>query len=899
MISTAEAKKAALICKAAALAGETLDPAEEATAKRVITEFYEHVPPADVAERSPRNLYGAALSLWRFAERRRPGQAKIRVHNPDPVADGWSSPHTIVEIVNDDMPFLVDSVTAAVNDGGREVRLVIHPILTVARDNKGDLLGLDPPSAGLRESWMQIEITREPDLTELAALAAKIEAVLADVRNAVSDWQPMRRSLQASVAELSAAPPPLPPSEIAEGLDFLRWLDDDNYTYLGFREYRFDGVGETAAPLGILRDPKYPVFEGVRNFAALPPDVRDFLRRRELLVIAKTNRRATVHRNVLMDAVGIRRFGPDGEVIGIRLFAGLFTSLAYSRSPRSIPLLRLKVQRTIARSGLSPDSHDGKALLHILDTFPRDELFQIREDELYDIAIGILNLQERQRIALFVRRDPLERFVTCLVYVPRDRYDTQLRLRFAAILAEAFAGALMDFYVHVDESVLARVEFLIGTTRGAVPAVDVAALEQQLAEAGRSWIDRVEDAAADTFGEVEGRARLRRLQAFPVAYQARTTPAQAIADLDRIEAVLAGSPLEALLHPRDGEDTPGLRLYRPGDPIVLSEVLPILENLGLRIVAEEPFRIESTDGAAVWIHEFTLTPGTVPTGLSTDVGRRFEEALLAIWTGAVENDGLNRLVLAAGLTARQTIVLRLYSKVLRQAGGTFSQAYMEEVLARHAPIARRLVELFEHRFDPARANAASLATLGEVQAIDHALDAVESLDEDRILRSFLTLVLKSVRTNYYQTLPGGAPKPALAVKLASSAIDLLPLPRPLFEIYVYSPRMEGLLMRAGKVARGGIRWSDRKEDFRTEILGLMKAQTVKNAVIVPVGSKGGFVVKSPPAERDALAAAVVACYRDFIGALLELTDNLVDGKPVPPEGMVRYDGDDPYLVVAA
>ena len=907
MASTIELEKAERVRDAENLAAVRLNGAEQPPLRRFIALLYEHVPPADVAQRSPDDLCCAALALWQFASHREPGRAKVRVYNPTLETDGWSSTRTIVEIVNDDMPFLVDSVTAAVNEGGREVRLVIHPILNVARDAKGTLLGLDPPKSGLHESWMQIEITREPDPAERAAIASKLETVLADVRSAVSDWQLLRERLRTIVAELSATPPPLPPSEIAEGLDFLRWLDDDNFTYLGFREYRFDDSADTTAPLGILRDPKYPVFEGVRNFAALPGDVQDFLRRRELLVIAKTNRRATVHRNVLMDAVGIRRFGSGGEVVGIRLFAGLFTSLAYSRSPRSIPLLRLKVQHTMARSGLPPDSHDGKALLHILDTYPRDELFQMREEELYNIAIGILNLQERQRIALFVRRDPLERFVTCLVYVPRDRYDTELRLRFAAILEEAFAGELVDFSVQVDESVLARVEFLIGTTRGAVPTVDVVALEQRLAEAGRSWSDRVEAACDETYGEVEGRARLRRLQPFPVAYQARTTPAQAVADLDRIQASLAGSPLEASLHPREGSETPGLRLYRPGDPIVLSEVLPILENLGLRIVAEEPFRIESTDHRAVWIHEFALAAGSVPANISADLRRRFEEALLAAWTGAVENDGLNRLVLAAGLTARQTTVLRLYSKVLRQAGSTFSQDYMEEVLARHAPIARRLVELFEHRFDPARAGSPSLAALGEVQAIDHALDGVESLDEDRILRSFLTLVLKSVRTNYYQTLPGGLPKPALAVKFASSEIDLLPLPRPLFEIYVYSPRIEGVHMRAGKVARGGIRWSDRKEDFRTEILGLMKAQTVKNAVIVPVGSKGGFVLKRPPAARDQLMAEGVECYKILIRSLLDLTDNIVaeggenGGRHdvVPPRQLVRHDGDDPYLVVAA
>jgi glutamate dehydrogenase len=904
--NTIELEKAERVRDAETLADSLPDTAEHIALRHFIALLYEHVPPSDVAARAPTDLYGAALALWRFAARREAGRANVRVYNPDPGRDGWSSAHTIVEIVNDDMPFLVDSVTTAINDGGREVRLVIHPVLIVARDDAGGLIGLDPPAASLRESWMQIEITREPHVAELAAIAGRLEAVLADVRSAVADWQPMRRMLQAIVAELEPPPPPLSRAEIAEGLDFLRWLDDDNYTYLGFREYRFDGAEPAAPQLGILRDANYPVFGGLRDFAALPSDVQDFLRRRELLLIAKTNRRATVHRRALMDAIGIRRFGPDGQVVGIRLFTGLFTSLAYSRSPRSIPLLRLKVQRTMTRSGLSPDSHDGKALSHILDTFPRDELFQTREDELFETAIGIVNLQERQRIALFVRRDPLERFVACLVYVPRDRYDTQLRLRFAAILEEAFAGSVEDFNVHLDESVLARVEFLIGTTRGHVPPVDIAALERRLAEAGRSWTDRVEAAADEAFGEVEGRARLRRLQTFPVAYQAHTTPAQAIADLDHIEAVLAGSPIEASLHP--GEEGEGLRLYRRDEPVVLSEVLPILENLGLRIIAEEPFRIDSVEGAAVWVHEFILAPDAMPVRLSAELRSRFAEALVAVWSGAIESDGFNRLVLLARLSARQTVVLRLYCKVLRQAGSNFSQGYMEETLARHAPIARRLVRLFEQRFDPARAGSPSLDAIGEVQAIDHALDAVESLDEDRILRGFLTLVLKSVRTNYYQKLPGGAPKPALAIKLASGTIDLLPLPRPLYEIYVYSPRTEGVHMRAGKVARGGIRWSDRREDFRSEILGLMKAQTVKNAVIVPVGSKGGFIVKRPPSGRDQLMAEGIECYKTLIRGLLDLTDNIVsEGSDsgsarhvvVPPSDVVRHDDDDPYLVVAA
>jgi glutamate dehydrogenase len=906
MAGIIEAKKGALVERAQAVAAGLLEADQRAPAERLITTFYEHVPPVDVAERSPRDLCGAALSLRRFAERRQPGHAKVRVYNPDLAADGWSSPHTMVEIVNDDMPFLVDSVSLAINASGRVVHLVIHPIMTVARDPSGRLGELCGTAAGLRESWMQIEITRQSDRDDLARLTQTLSRVLGDIRAAVEDWQPMRERLRELLGELSRPPsPPVPPTELAEIEDFLRWLDDDNFTFLGYREYVFDGVAEPSrGPLGILRDETHPVFGGLRDLSSLPPDVQEFVRRRELLVITKSNRRATVHRTAHMDAIGLRRSAPSGEVVGIRLFLGLFTSLAYSRNPHSIPLLRLKVRRIVERAGLAPTSHDGKALFHILDTLPRDELFQADADQLFETVIGILNLQERQRIALFVRRDPLERFVSCLVYVPRERYDTTLRDHFAAILEEAFAGTLSTSYIHLDESPLARIQFIVRTTRGRVPAVDNASLEKRLSDAGRSWSDRLEEAATAAFGEEEARVRLRRLQPFPIAYQARTEPDQAISDLPRVEAVLAGSPLDVSLHPAADGGLPGLRIYRAKEQVVLSDMLPILENLGLRVVAEEPFRIDTIDRGAVWIHEFQLDAVALLSTVSPVVRALFEDALVAVWTGRVESDGFNRLVLGAGLSARQSTILRLYAKVLRQAGVGFSQSYMEDALSGHPEITRRLVQLFEIRFDPARTGDPSLSVIAEIQAIDHGLDAVQSLDEDRILRSFLTLVLKTVRTNYYQRLPSGEAKPYLAVKLASSEIDLMPLPRPLFEIYVYSPRVEAVHMRAGRIARGGIRWSDRKEDFRTEILGLMKAQTVKNAVIVPVGSKGGFVVKQPPASAESLRAEAVECYRTLIRGLLDLTDNIVaetlEGhRIVPPPGVVRYDGDDPYLVVAA
>src|SRR5271169_1804565 len=574
----AEAKKETLVRKAVAFAQEALDPRDHDTAARVIGAYFEHVPPADVTEHSPRDLSGAALSLWHFAERRRPGQAKIRVYNPEIAADGWSSAHTIVEIVNDDMPFLVDSVTGAINAGDRVVHLVVHPILTVERLPGGRLHEIGKTAAvGLRESWMHIEITREPDPANLALLTQTLAGVLADVRVAVTDWQPMRQTLSTLLDELPG--PPVPAAALAEVQDFLRWLDDDNFTFLGYREYDFDGAAEPARPaLGILCNPDYRVFGGLRDLSSLPPDVQDFVRRRELVIITKSNRRATVHRTAHMDAIGLRRFDANGDVVGVRLFLGLFTSLAYSRNPRAIPLLRRKVRHIVARAGLSPTGHDGKALLHILDTLPRDELFQSGEEQLFETVIGILNLQERQRIALFVRRDPLERFVSCLVYVPRERYDSDLRRRLAAILEQAFAGQLSAFYTHLDESVLARVQFIIRTTRGAVPAVDAAKLEKRLAEAGRSWSDRFEEAALEAFGEAEARDRLRRLKPLPIAYQDLTEPAQAIADLPRIENALAGSPLEVSLHiAADGR--PGLRLYRAQRQVILSDVLPMLENL--------------------------------------------------------------------------------------------------------------------------------------------------------------------------------------------------------------------------------------------------------------------------------------------------------------------------------
>ncbi len=912
MAVRAEEQKNEAVEAVAALATRRLGDGRAAAVARFVRRFYSHVPPEDILDRAPEDLYGAALSLWRFAETRPPGRARLRVIDPRVEEEGWRSPRTIVEIVNDDMPFLVDSVTAALAGEGFAVNLVIHPILRVERDAEGRLAALrddaagNGDGAGLRESFMHVEISAESGGARLDALTAALERVLGEVRAAVTGWAAMRARIQRVIADLAEEPPPLAEAERKEAADFLAWLDDANFTFLGFREYRF-GAGEGSldivpgSGLGILGDDSYPVFDGLRNFATLPPDVRQFLREPRLLLITKSNRRARVHRPVHMDAICIKSFDAEGRAIGERLVVGLFTSLAYSRSPRAIPLLRRKVERTLERAGFDPASHDGKALLHILDTYPRDELFQIGEDELLETAMGILHLQERQRIALFVRRDPFERFVSCLVYVPRERYDTALRQRFAAILERAFSGTIETFNAQLDESVLGRVHFIVRTTPGRFGAIDAAAIERDLAEAGRSWADRIGEALGRAKGEAAGSALLRRYaDAFPTAYRERFGGAAGVADIERLEELQHGAPIAVTLYRApDGDDRElGFKIYRLATPVPLSEVLPVLEHLGLKVITETPYAIAPAGSAAAWMQDFSLI---MPSG-EVDVARdraRFEEAFLRLWSGSMESDGLNRLVLMAGLDWRQVVVLRLYVKVLRQAGSAYSQAYMEDALSAYPAIARNLVALFERRFDPKREKGRDADQAKVVAAIERDLDAVQSLDEDRILRSFLLLVRKCLRTNYFQRDAAGEPKPYLSVKLLSREIELLPLPRPLYEIYVLSPRVEGVHLRGSKVARGGIRWSDRKEDFRTEILGLMKAQMVKNAVIVPTGSKGGFVVKRPPASREAFQAEGVECYKTLLRGLLDVTDNFQGARIVPPRDVVRHDADDPYLVVAA
>ncbi|MGQ0675834.1 MAG: NAD-glutamate dehydrogenase, partial [Rhodospirillales bacterium] len=956
----AEQLKAELVERVQAMARDKMAGSKSAAAASVaafVQRLYANVPPADLIHRALEDVYGAAMALWQFAQTRKAGAAKLRAYNPTLAEHGWRSDHTVVEIVNDDMPFLVDSVTAELNRQGLTVRLVIHPVFGVERDAAGKLAAMDgaaakpvaqgddSPGGGKAnsESLMRVEIEGRRTADELARIAKELERILGDVRAAVTDWRAMRARLKDILAGFGKSPPPVPKDEIGEAGRFLSWMDDDHYTYLGFREYRIAGEGPErrlevveGSGLGILSDPERRVFHDRRRFGLLGEDIVRHVLAPELLTITKTNRRSTVHRPVHMDTVGIKRFDAKGRVVGEWRFVGLFTSIVYSLSPRSIPLLRLKVEAGQRRAGFAPQSHDGKALAHILETYPRDELFQIAEGELKDIALGVLHLQERQRIALFVRKDALERFVSCLIYVPRDRLNTDLRVRMLDIVAKAFDGTISVFYTHKTDEPLARLHVIVRTKRGEMPPVDVAELEQRLIEAGRTWADRLRAALSDGMGADEGLALFQRYEAaFPAAYRERYVAAMAVDDIKLLERARATGDLALTLYRpvEAATEELGFKIFHRGAPLALSDVLPVLEHMGVRAISEMPFAVVSAGaaidpaarlsngpggsspgavgekGEAIWIHDFALSamrkPNDEPVG-EIELGAvrgLFHDVFARVWRGEMESDGFNRLALLAGLDWRGIVVLRAYAKYLRQAAFTFSQFYIVQTMANHPQIARRLVDLVAARFDPDLPDARNRATVenGIAVEIEHALDAVTNLDEDRILRRYLNLIGATQRTNHYQPGTDGAAKPYLSLKLDSRAVDELPLPRPLVEVFVYSPRVEAIHLRGGRVARGGIRWSDRREDFRTEVLGLMKAQMVKNAVIVPVGSKGGFVVKRPPLEggREAFLAEGIECYKTLMRGLLDVTDSHQPGGIRHPARVVRRDADDPYLVVAA
>ncbi|HEY8050950.1 MAG TPA: NAD-glutamate dehydrogenase, partial [Ramlibacter sp.] len=901
---------------ALALAASKLDAARLKQVQAIAPDFFRRIEAEDIADRMPEDLLGALVSHLDLGAQRARGEIKLRISSPTQEQDGWTSKHTVIQVVNDDMPFLVDSTSLEINREGLTLHLIVHPIFAVTRDADGRLQeittrALSPQAP--RESWMHIEVDRLIDADQRAALEQGLMRVLGDVRDAVHDWRPMLARLGVAIAELANPPPSVPEAAVDEARAFLQWLAEGHMTLLGYRQQelvKHDGeYGLKLVPgsgLGLLRESAEEKMSA--SFSALPPQARAVASATlPLLVVTKSNTRSTVHRAGYTDYVGVKRYNAGGEVIGEHRFIGLFTSTAYSSRASDIPLLRGKMQQAIERAGFPPGGHLHKALVHVLETYPRDDLFQIPDEDLYETALGIVSLGERQRLRLFAWHDPFERFVSCLVYVPRDAYSTDLRIKFQRILLAAFNGTYSDFDVTLTEQVLARIHITVRTTPGQVPQVDVREVERQLAVAARRWDDELRDRLVESQGEGTGLALYKRwASAFPYAYRERFTAQQAVPDVRKLSALSHEQPFALALYPRDAADPGalGLKVYRLGAPLVLSDSLPMLEHMGLRVLGEASWRITGPGNEAIALHDFELQGKLTGEIEPQALAPLFEEALARVMRGEVESDDFNRLVLLAGLSAEEVVILRAYAKYLKQIGFAQAQGTIAATLAAYPRIARMLAGLFKLRFDPAKRDDEGAAS--QVRAIEQALEKVSNLTDDRVLRQLLALVQATLRTNYWRTGVGhsGAPGPRrtfLSFKLDSAAVPGLPQPTPLYEIFVYSPRFEGIHLRGGKVARGGLRWSDRPDDFRTEVLGLVKAQMVKNTVIVPVGSKGGFVLKkAPPAsDRDAFMAEGVACYQDYLRGLLDLTDNLVNGKVVPPPQVVRVDGDDPYLVVAA
>lgn len=899
-----------LIAQTVALAGDDLEMA------RLAQRYWRFAPDEDLVDRTPAAMLTAPANHVELARQRLPGELKLRVSDGGPgAAPASPRSHTLIEIVVDDMPFLVDSITAALTSHNLDIHLMVHPIVVVRREPLGRLTEVaadvepgDAIAGDLVESWIRIEVDPVGGPRERERLRSDLRRVLTDVREAVEDWPKMRAAALSIADELASAQlggprPPVPEKDITDSVALLRWLAEDHFTFLGYREYELvDGDvlrAKLGSGLGILRSDQ----AAPKVLSQLPPEVQAKALEKRLLIITKANSRATVHRDAYLDYIGIKTFDDDGNVVGERRFLGLFAASAYRSSARQVPVVKRKVTEVMERSGLSERSHSGQELLEILETYPRDELFQISTDDLYRTAIGVLRMAGRRQLRVFLRRDGYGRFFSCLIYLPRDRFTTANRVRMQEILLRALNGVGVDYTTRVTESLLARVHFIVRTDPQRPPQhVDPDALAEALADATRLWDDDFSLVLERQLGDQSAKRLLARYaEALPDAYKDRHPPHEAAQDLAKLELLEEPGQLELhLFRRRDNLADVRFKVFRYGEPMLLSAVLPVLHSLGVEVTDEHPYEVKRADGT-IYLYDFGLR---LPAGTLDPVAVRaqVENAFSAAWRGEAEVDGFNALVLRAGLTWRQGVVLRAYAKYLRQGGSVFSQEYLHTTMCAHPELAKLLVALVETRFDPALAcpdSERAHRAREIIDQIERALEGVDSLDQDRIFRSYLTLIQATSRTSFFQRGPDGRPKSYVAFKLDPRSVPDLPEPRPPYEIFVYSPRFEGVHMRFGQVARGGLRWSDRREDYRTEILGLVKAQAVKNAVIVPAGAKGGFVLKAAPADRDERQAEAVACYQMFISGLLDVTDNLVDGAVVPPPEVVRHDGDDPYLVVAA
>ncbi|WP_248797365.1 NAD-glutamate dehydrogenase [Pseudomonas sp. MWU13-2105] len=880
-------------------------------------QFFGIISLDELTQRRLSDLAGCTLSAWRLLERFDHTQAQVRAYNPDYERHGWQSTHTAVEVLHPDLPFLVDSVRTELNRRGYSIHTLQTTVLSVRRGSKGELLEVLPKGTqgeGIdKESLMYLEIDRCANAAELSVLSKELEQVLTEVRIAVADFEPMKAKVQALLAGIDASQFAIDPEEKAEIKTFLQWLVDNHFTFLGYEEFvvRDEQDGghieyDANSFLGLtklLRAGLTADDTRIEDYAV------NYLREPTPLSFAKAAHPSRVHRNAYPDYVSIREIDAAGKVIKECRFMGLYTSSVYGESVRVIPYISRKVAEVERRSGFQAKAHLGKELAQVLEVLPRDDLFQTPVDELFNTVMSIVQIQERNKIRVFLRKDPYGRFCYCLAYVPRDVYSTEVRQKIQQVLMDRLKATDCEFWTFFSESVLARVQLILRVDPKNRLDIDPLQLENEVIQACRSWQDDYKSLVVEGFGEAQGTNVLADFpKGFPAGYRERFAAHSAVVDMQHLLSLSDSNPLVMSFYQPLGQ-VAGQRelhckLYHADTPLALSDVLPILENLGLRVLGEFPYRLRHHNGREFWIHDFAFTAAE---GLDLDIQQlndTLQDAFVHIVRGDAENDAFNRLVLTAGLPWRDVALLRAYARYLKQIRLGFDLGYIASTLNNHTDIARELTRLFKTRFYLAR--KLSVEDLDDKQqrleqAILSALDEVQVLNEDRILRRYLDLIKATLRTNFYQTDANGQNKSYFSFKFNPHAIPELPKPVPKFEIFVYSPRVEGVHLRFGNVARGGLRWSDREEDYRTEVLGLVKAQQVKNSVIVPVGAKGGFLPRRLPlgGGRDEIAAEGIACYRIFISGLLDITDNLKDGALVPPANVVRHDDDDPYLVVAA
>ncbi len=859
----------------------------------------------EAADLAAPDLAARVLGIFALADRRRDAEVAVRAFNPEEGRDGYATPGAVLEVNTEDSPFLYDSVAGELEARGLAIRRVIHPVIGTRRDPQGRLVEVgDPRGTVARESVMHFELTRRLSEQEMVELAEAVRAVLGDVRLAVGGYAAMREALQGMIGLARAAAGVCPPEEVEEVVAFLRWLDEDHFVFLGYREYEIvptaEGPAVRVVPgsgLGILSKPGWSSFETPVPLARLEPGLRERFLGGDLLCYSRSNRPSTVHRRERMDQLSVRRVTPEGETVGEARLVGLFTSRAYAAPADRTPLLRRRLQRILEAEDLVEGSHDYKAVVSIFDAFPKPELLSAPPEDLHRRVMGLLALQERGEVRLFLRRDPHHREVSLLVVLPRDRFDAELRDRLQELFLRRFKGSSAEHHLSLGEGPFALVHFTIHVGFGEVPEVPFAELEREVIQLARTWEDRLAERLVALRGETEGRALAARWgPRFPQGYKTSTPPEDAAEDVLRFEA-LEGSEQPFLIalanRAHEGQVLTRVRLYKLGGRIRLSDFVPTLESFGLQVVEEVPTHLLHDEEGERFLDDFGVLDEH---GRPLDVegsGERIAACIAAVWRGACEADSLNRLVVSAGLDWREVQILRAYRKYHHRVHPGFPVEYKNDAFAAHPQVAADLIRLFEARFDPSRPRdeQGEARIRSEILA---QLDAIPSRDQDRILRNHLGLIEATMRTNAY--VPGAE---ALAFKFRSALVPEMPKPVPLHEIFVYSPEMEAIHLRGGKVARGGIRWSDRLQDYRTEILGLMKAQMVKNAVIVPTGAKGGFVLKRRITEPAALREEVERRYVTFMRCLLDLTDNLVDGRVVRPPHVVVHDEDDPYLVVAA